>query len=108
MSCYIETYGGMIDQEIGYLVEIRVHRRQDVSLSIFELKRCKGNLAFDRLCFAMHLHIAVHEKQLLNPEEVIALNDEEVVAFINQLKIERPILAQVARRDLDAFVHVDH
>ena len=78
----------MVDEKIGELVEITVHGRQNVGFSIFKLQRFKRDSCFNRIRFQIEFAIAIQKKDLFNTEEILPLNNEQLVPFVDQFKIE--------------------
>src|SRR6266850_8077438 len=97
----------MVDQKIGQLVQVGVHIGENIRLPVFKLQGLKGDLAFNGFSHFVNLLIAIHKKGFLNSEKIVALNDQQIVSFVDQAKIKCAILAQEFWRHFDSLVEVN-
>src|SRR5688572_9565568 len=107
MPRYLESEPGVIDKKIGQLVKVLVHCWKNVCFNRIELERLEGDLAFDRFGFPVDLGISIHEENFFDPEEVLTLDDQEIISFVDKLKIERSIRAQIFWGNFHTVIEVD-
>src|SRR5258707_12249113 len=98
----------MVDQKISNLGQVIVHCWQNIPLAVFELKGYECNLALDGLGNMGCSFISIHKKNFFYTKKIIALNDDEVVPFIDQIKVIRSVFAQIFWRYLNSMIQIHH